>query len=64
MNTKGCYINDKGEFVWDDEHMSKWYNNAMKEIEKVEADLHAIPYMVFLMGCEAALRMREVEKLH
>jgi hypothetical protein len=64
MNKKGCYIDEDDYFRWDDDVMASWFNNAMKEIDGKELDMHNIPYMVFLMGCEAALRMKDMEKLH
>ena len=37
---------------------------AMNQIEKVEPqEITAIPFMVFLMGCETALRVQEKGKL-
>ena len=64
MTKKGCYIDEKGYFKWDDDIMAKWFSNAMKEIERTEPEMEQIPYMVFLMGCEAALRLEEVDTLH
>lgn len=64
MIKKACYIDEEGKFRWDEEIMTQWYNEAMNQIEKVEPqEITAIPFMVFLMGCETALRVQEKGKL-
>ena len=65
MIKKACYIDEEGKFRWDEETMTQWYNEAMNQIEKVEPqEITAIPFMVFLMGCETALRVQEKENLN
>ena len=65
MIKKACYIDEEGKFLWDEEIMTQWYNEAMNQIEKVEPqEITAIPFMVFLMGCETALRVQEKENLN
>ena len=64
MNKKGCYIDEDDVFRFDEEVMAKWYNDAMTQLDGKDFELHAIPFMVFLMGCEAALRVKDREKLH
>ena len=64
MNKKACYIDEDGVFKWDEDNMTEWFNAAMEQLEKIQPEIESIPFIVFLMGCEASLRLQEKEKLH
>ena len=61
---KGCYIDNKGIFRFDEKEMATWFNQAMLEVDAFQPETQDIPFMVFLMGCEASLRCQEKETIH
>jgi len=61
---KDCFIDRNGLFQANEEAMATWFNQAISQIEKENPPDEAIPFLVFLMGCEAALRCQEIEIVH
>ena len=61
---KACYLDKNGDFKCDQVAMQKWYTNALKHIEEVYIPEEDIPFIIFLMGCETALRCQEQETIH
>ena len=61
---KGCYIDKDDVFHYDEKEMLPWFKQAMSEISDMHPELESIPFLVFLMGCEAGLRCQETKKLH
>jgi hypothetical protein len=61
---KACFINEKGDFIADHEKIHKWYATALASIEDMLLTDEEIPFVIFLMGCETALRCQEQETIH
>ena len=64
MSDKDCYIDENDNFQCNERNMLKWYESAMKHIEEYKLPMEDIPFVVFLLGCEAALRCQQKEKVH
>lgn len=58
------WIDDKGSFQVDVDRMLPWFVTCASYVEEHAPDENEIPFLVFLFGCEAALRCQEIEEVH
>jgi hypothetical protein len=64
MRVLDCYIDDDGAFQVNKEAMVTWFNQAVLDLEVMKPPQEDLPFYIFLMGCEAALRCQEIDKIH
>jgi hypothetical protein len=64
MKKRECYIDENGVFQFNQDDMLLWFEDAMVQLEKAKPLEEQIPFMVFLMGCEASLRCQEKNTIH
>tara|TARA_Y100000356_G_C11005250_1_gene155485 strand:- start:21 stop:215 length:195 start_codon:yes stop_codon:yes gene_type:complete len=56
-----CAIDENDEFKFNATEMSKWFNHAMDTIMEMHPNQDEVPFLLFLMGAEAALRCQNRE---
>ena len=59
-----CFIDEQDRFRVDTEAIMPWFSACASHLADYQPDEDEIPFLVFLFGCEAALRCQQIDKIH
>ena len=58
------FIDGQDRFRVDLEAMLPWYSEGAMHIQEVQPPEEDVPFLVFIFGCEAALRCQQIDEVH
>lgn len=58
------FIDEEDRFQVNIEGMLPWFSACAEYIADTHPEEEEIPFLVFLFGCEAALRCQQIEEIH
>ena len=64
IKTRAVYIDENDTFNYDPDVLMPWYKECHEFLESQNPDPEDVFFLIFLMGCEAALRCQQQEETH
>jgi hypothetical protein len=61
---RAVYIDEDDVFNYDPEILSPWFTECHNFLENQNPDPEDVLFLMFLMGCEAALRCQQQDETH
>lgn len=61
---RAVYIDEDDVFNYDPEILTPWFTECHNFLEEQKPDPEDVLFLIFLMGCEAALRCQQQDETH